>query len=129
LPFYVARLDGQRTRYIVLSPVSLRRSKSAVQFVSGLVGGLSLPAETLSARYEQLFARALGAALEGTGGADASAAGAAAAVTGGAPGADVLADPELKPVAMQGLEILKQDNWLRGKQYEEQREAVAKMFR
>lgn len=66
--------------------------------------------------------------MEGTGAVDATAAAVAAAVTEGAAAADVLAEEEYKQLALEGVARMKEDNWLRGKQYDEQREALARLF-
>ncbi len=49
LPVYIARLDGPKVRYVALLPQTIKRTRSIQErvgsLVSGLMGGLSLPAD------------------------------------------------------------------------------------
>jgi len=135
LPVYVIRYDGPRVRYAVLSPFLLdspkgvgRLVRDVSKAVSGLFGSLSLPADSRSPRYESAFARPLVAALESTAPPDAAAVGAAASVNEKAASADVLDRSDFREVALKGLEALKAGGWLRGQQYEEQRQAVLRLY-
>ena len=135
LPVYVIRYDGARVRYAVLSPVLLDRPKGVGRLVrdvgkavSGLFGSLSLPADTRSPRYENAFARPLVGALESTASPDAAAVAAAASVNEKAASADVLERSDFREMALKGLETLKAGGWLRGQQYEEQRQAILRLY-
>lgn len=127
LPVYAARLEGQRARHVVIVPLSVRRSRSMSQRVTGLIGALTIPAEPRSPRYEQDLGRALASALETTNPESADA-GVAAAVSAGARSTDVLADPGFRALALEGLDQLREDKWLSDKQHAEQRQAVEAMY-
>ncbi len=46
----------------------------------------------------------------------------------GAASSNVLANPSFLSMALEGLDALKEGSWLKDKQYEEQKQALAKMF-
>ena len=126
LPLYVVKLEGQKTRYLPMLPVALKRSRSVTQLVTGLIGGLALPAEARSARYEATFGRALGDVLENPAAAEPAAAGVAASINEKANSTNVLRQPSYKELALEGLAALR-DGWLKDKQYAEQKAAIEKM--
>ncbi|MDP2871133.1 MAG: hypothetical protein Q8P31_01110 [Bacillota bacterium] len=128
VPVYAARLEGQRSRYVIIVPLALKRSRSVGQFVTGLIGAMTLPGEPRSPRYEQVLGRALASAFEASV-PDAQSASVAAAVNEVAGDFNVLADPGYKALAMEGLGLLKEGKWLNDKQLAEQRQAIEGLYR
>jgi hypothetical protein len=129
VPVYLARLDAQKATYIALPPVTISATRSLKQqatgLVSSLLGGVSLPSEQRSPRYD-VFAKALVGAIEGTAG-EAGAA-VAASINDLAGSSSVLADAGFRDLALAGLDQLKAGRYLNDKQYEEQRQAISRMY-
>lgn len=129
LPLYVARLDGPKTRYVPVLPMTLKRSRSLQArvggLVSGLLGGLTLPGEP---RYDAVLGKALGAVLDSLETATGVGAEVAASILDSAAGSNVLADNDFLSLALEGLGALREGNWLNDKQLEEQRGALQKLF-
>ena len=131
LPFYIARIEGQKTSYAVLGPITLASRRGLMQQVrgglSGLIGGLNLPGEPRSGRYADVLVRALTTAFEGSG--DASGAEAVLGSVEAAAGhSSVLGDSHYQSQALRGLDQLKAGGWLNDKQYNEQSQAIARLF-
>lgn len=131
VPMYIARLDGPKVRYVVMPPQTIKRTRGIQDrvggLVSGLMGGLTLPADVRTPRYESVLGRALNAALEGPAN-DGPAASVVASVNEGAASGNVLANPNYLSLALEGLDLLKEGGWLKDKQHEEQKQALHKMF-
>jgi len=130
VPLYVARMEGQKATYVVMGPVTMAATRGLRQrvtgFVSGLISGLSLPAETRSSRYDAVLVKAIQQAVEGTGGE--AAAGVAASISASAASSNMLADPAFGADALAGLDALKAGGWINDRQYEEHRQAIGRIL-
>jgi len=131
LPLYIARIESQKTSYAVLGPITLAVRRGLMQQVrggiSGLIGGLNLPGEPRSGRYADFLVKALTAALEGSGDAP-GAESVLASVEAAASQSNVLGDLDYQNQALRGLDQLKAGGWLNDKQYNEQKQAIARLY-